>query len=101
MDSGSADLLVTRTKHRLKPDASRTLCRLFVPGQETLIQGGSRAMAVIDRNLDLSEKDVEQALSLTLARFSSWHGDLAETLERNLQLVAHRVGADIEVKSAQ
>ena len=61
--------LLTRTPHRLQPDASRTLCRLFVPGQETLIRGESRAMAVIDRILDLSDDEVERTLARTLTRF--------------------------------
>ncbi|HZR51904.1 MAG TPA: glycoside hydrolase family 130 protein [Streptosporangiaceae bacterium] len=58
-------------------------------------------MTVIDRILDLSEHDVTQALSRTLARFSCRHDDLAETLERNFQLVAHRVGAEIEIGTAR
>ncbi len=93
--------LLARTEHRIRPDASRTLGRLFVPGQETLIRGGSRALAVIDRILDLNEQEVEHALARTLARFSAGYRDLAGTLERNFQLVAHRVGAEIEVGSAR
>jgi predicted GH43/DUF377 family glycosyl hydrolase len=96
-DPSSAGRLLTRTQHRLRPDASRTLCRLFVPGQETLIRGGSRAMAVIDRVLELSEQEAERALARTLARFSDRHRDLAGTLEHNFGLVAHRLGAEITV----
>jgi predicted GH43/DUF377 family glycosyl hydrolase len=87
--------LLTRTPYRLRPDASRTLCRLFVPGQETLIRGESRAMAVMDRILDLSEEQVETTLTRTLARFSAGYRDLAGTLERNFQLVGHRLGGEI------
>ncbi len=93
--------LLARTEHRIRPDASRTLGRLFVPGQETLIRGESRAMAVIDRILDLNELQVERTLARTLARFSARYRDLAGTLERNFSLVAHRVGAEIEVGSAR
>jgi predicted GH43/DUF377 family glycosyl hydrolase len=89
--------LLTRTPHRLRPDAARTICRLFVPGQETLIRGESRAMTVIDRVLDLSEQDVETTLARTLSRFSGRYRDLAGMLERNFQLVAHRLGGDIRV----
>jgi predicted GH43/DUF377 family glycosyl hydrolase len=95
--SDPAGPLLTRTPHRLRPDASRTLCRLFVPGQETLIRGESRAMAVIDRVLALSEPEVEHALTRTLARFSGRHRDLAGTLEQNFGLIAHRLGAGISV----
>jgi predicted GH43/DUF377 family glycosyl hydrolase len=100
-DPSSAGRLLTRTQHRLRPDASRTLCRLFVPGQETLIRGGSRVMAVIDRVLELSDQEVEGALARTLARFSDRHRDLAGTLEHNFGLVAHRLGAEITVGRAR
>jgi len=100
-DSRIASGLLTRTHHRIAPDASRTICRLFVPGQETLIQGWSRATAVIDRILELSEQEVEQSLARTLARFSGGSRDLAAALERNFQLVAHRVRAEITVGRAQ
>ncbi len=99
--SRAASGLLARTEHRIRPDASRTISRLFVPGQETLIRGGSRALAVIDRILDLNEQEVEHALARTLARFSAGYRDLAGTLERNFQLVAHRVGAEIQVGSAR
>jgi predicted GH43/DUF377 family glycosyl hydrolase len=89
--------LLTRTPHRLVPDASRTLCRLFVPGQETLIRGESRAMTVIDRILGLSDEAAASTLDRTLARFSGQHRDLAETLERDFRLVAHRLGSNIRV----
>ena len=75
--------LLARTGHRIRPDASRTLGRLFVPGQEHLIRGGSRALAVIDRILDLNERQVEHTLARTLARFSAGYRDLPGTLERN------------------
>lgn len=79
---------VTRTHHRLRPDASRTLSRLFVPGQETLIQGESRAMAVIERILQMTEEEADSTLAATMARFSTRYRDLGETLERNFGLVA-------------
>jgi predicted GH43/DUF377 family glycosyl hydrolase len=96
-DAGAGGLPLARSQHRLRPDASRTLCRLFVPGQETLIRGGSRAMAVIARVLELSEQEVESTLARTLARFSGRHRDLTETLEQNYGFVAHRLGAGIRI----
>jgi sarcosine oxidase gamma subunit len=96
-DASSTGRLLVRTQHRLEPDASRTLCRLFVPGQETLIRGGSRAMAVIDRVLELSEQEVDIALTRTLTRFSGRHRELAQALEQNFGLVAHRLGAETSI----
>jgi predicted GH43/DUF377 family glycosyl hydrolase len=100
-DPGYPPPLLARTQHRLKPDASRTLCRLFVPGQETLIRGESRAMTVIDRVLDMTEQEVDRTLARTLALFSGRHRDLAETLEQNFGLVAHRLGSQIKVERAR
>ena len=99
--SPALSLPLVRTEHRLRPDASRTLCRLFVPGQETLIRGESRVMAVIDRVLALSDQDVETTLGRTLARFSGPHRDLARTLERNFELVAHRLGGSARTGHAR
>ena len=93
--------LLTRSEHRMKPDPSRTLSRLFVPGQETLIQGESRATPVIDRIFNLTEAEVDQALARTMARFSDGYRDLPQTLEDHFSLVAHRVGAEIAMGRAR
>jgi len=93
--------LLQRTPCRIRPDASRTLCRLFVPGHETLIRGEPRAMAVIARVLDLSEEDVETTLARIMARFSGHYRDLAGALEHHFQLVAHRLGSNIRVGHAR
>jgi predicted GH43/DUF377 family glycosyl hydrolase len=83
------------------PDASRVLSRLFVPGQETLIQGDSRAKVVVDRVLAMSEDQVDRTLARTTDRFGGRYRDLAATLEGNFRLVAHRVGGEIEVTGAR
>lgn len=93
--------LLERTSHRLRPDVSRTVCRLFVPGQETLIRGEPRVMAIIERVLDLSEGEAETTLSRTLARFSGQYRDLAATLEQNFDRVAHRLGNNVRVGRAR
>jgi hypothetical protein len=54
-------------------------------------------MAVIDRVLELSEQEAETTLARTLALFSDRHRGLAETLEQNFGLVAHRLGAGIRI----
>lgn len=93
--------VLERTQCRIRPDASRRLCRLFVPGQETLIRGEPRVMVIIERVLDLSEEDVETTLGRTLARFSGQYRDLAGVLERHFQLVAHRLGSNVRVGRAR
>jgi predicted GH43/DUF377 family glycosyl hydrolase len=92
---------LARTRHRLLPDASRTLSRLFVPGQETLISGDSRAKAVIDRVLAMTEDEVCRTLARTRARFAGRYRDLDSTLELNFALVAHRLGSQTGVSTAR
>ena len=93
--------LLMRTPRRLRPDPSRILSQLFVPGQETLIHGESRARSVIDRVLAMSSDEVGQALARTSARFADRYRDLGATLEHNFDRVAHRLGAEIVVGSAR
>ena len=93
--------MLTRTPHRLRPDASRTVSRLFVPGQETLIRGDSRAKAVIDRVLAMTEDEVDHTIARTTGRFAGRFRDLDSTLERNFALVAHRLGGGITVSAAR
>jgi predicted GH43/DUF377 family glycosyl hydrolase len=93
--------LLSRTRHRLLPDASRTVSRLFVPGQETLIPGDSRAESVIERVLAMSDEEADLMLARTRARFAGRHRDLDSTLDRNFGLVAHRLGGQTGVSAAR
>ena len=93
--------MLARTRYRLMPDASRMVSRLFVPGQETLIQGDSRAKAVMDRVLAMSDDEVDRTLARTRARFGGRYRDLDGALERNFGLVAHRLGGKIRVGIAR
>jgi predicted GH43/DUF377 family glycosyl hydrolase len=93
--TGAGRPMLTRTGHRLLPDASRTVSRLFVPGQETLINGDSRAKAVIDRVLAMGEDEVGRTLARTTARFGGRYRDLDATLDANFGVVAHRLGGDV------
>jgi predicted GH43/DUF377 family glycosyl hydrolase len=93
--------VLTRTPDRLMPDASRTVSRLFIPGQETLIRGDSRAKVVIDRVLGMTEDEVDRTLARTRGRFASRFRDLDGTLEAAFGLVAHRLGGQIRVSAAR
>lgn len=95
------DRLLTRTGHWLQPDSSRVLGRLFVPGQETLIRGESRARNVIDRILTLTEEEAGGALARTVARYSGRYRDLDDTLELHFRLISHRVGSEMAVSPAR
>ena len=83
--------LVRRALHRLMPDPSRVVSRLFVAGQEDYGAQQSRASLVIDRVLALSEEEVCQALNDVYSRFVDRHQDLTQDLELHAHRVANRV----------
>lgn len=89
--AGRVGELVTRTALVLRPDPRRVIVKLFLPGQEMLIAGESRAAAVIRRVLAMSQAEVDTALAATLAAFADRHRDLERTLEAHFTLVAHRM----------
>jgi predicted GH43/DUF377 family glycosyl hydrolase len=84
---------LTRTPVQLNPDPRRVITRLFVPGQEMLGEGESRAAAVVRRILAMTDCEVTVALESTLTAFSGRHRGFSDTLEHHFDLVAHRLGA--------
>jgi predicted GH43/DUF377 family glycosyl hydrolase len=82
---------VHRAGPQLRPDPSRVLARLFLPGQELLSSGESRADAVIDRILALDEDTASAVLEGTVRRFADRHHDLLATFRSHFSLVAHRI----------
>lgn len=80
--------IVDRTDIVLKGDPNRVLCRLFIPGEEELIRGTSRARELIDRCMALSEEEVEQTLSHVLTDFGTRHRHLERHLLEHYAAVA-------------
>ncbi|HEY5482621.1 MAG TPA: glycoside hydrolase family 130 protein [Propionibacteriaceae bacterium] len=91
MTESTTPPLIRRTAHILRPDPTRVVSKLFLPGQEFLAAERSRSAAVLDRVLALHEAEVSRALAATMASFGSRHRDLAATLESRFRLVAHRL----------
>jgi len=83
--------LIRRTAHVLRPDPTRVISKLFLPGQEFLDTERSRSAAVLDRVLAIPEAEVGRLLTATLASFGTRHRDLEATLESHFALVAHRL----------
>jgi predicted GH43/DUF377 family glycosyl hydrolase len=83
--------LARRTGHVLRPDPTRVVTTVFLPGQEAMAPGISRATAVVGRVLALSEAQVERTLAQTLASFGSRHDGIDALLEARFELIAHRV----------
>jgi predicted GH43/DUF377 family glycosyl hydrolase len=80
--------LVTRTNIILRANPNRVMTRIFIPGEEELIRGTSRAQSVVDRCLLLSEEEVTQVLAETNAIFQSRHRNLTRQFELHFAAVA-------------
>lgn len=72
--------LAERTSVILRPNPQRVLSRLFIPGEEHLIIGTSRAKDVVARCMNLSEEVVQETFAMTIARFGSRHRNLEDQL---------------------
>lgn len=85
---------VDRSPVRLEPDAGRVICLPFHPGQEALIEGLSRAEAVVERVLAMSDAEVSSALDEVLVAFADRHDDLRATFREHAAFVSHRLTTD-------
>jgi predicted GH43/DUF377 family glycosyl hydrolase len=100
MSPNADGLLLSRTSALLRPDPGRVVARLFVPGQEHLLPGGSRAAPVLDRILALDAHTVDATLAATMDRFATRDDDLPGVLAANFAAMAHRIGAASELPEA-
>lgn len=91
IDIRNHDPLVRRSLHRLMPDTTRVISRLFVAGQEDFGVTQSRASQVLTRILALSEEDVCRSLDDVYNRFVERHEDLTKDLELHARRMANRV----------
>ncbi len=81
-----ADHLVHRTGHRIDADPARVVAQLFVPGEE---QPGSRsrAHAVLERILALTEAEVVVLAASVVDEFRGRHRDLMTAFSDNFAVV--------------
>lgn len=86
---------MTRLPLRLGPDPQRVVARLFLPGQEIMGNGESRAAGVMERILELSDEDVSRAVEEILTGFGGRHRRFQSTLEDHFGVVAHRLGGGV------
>lgn len=90
---------VHRTAHVLRPDATRVVSALFLPGQEQASGGRSRSSDVLRRVLALSDLEVVRELAALTAAFTHRHRDVEGTWDRHAAMLEHRL-ADPERISA-
>jgi predicted GH43/DUF377 family glycosyl hydrolase len=84
-------LSITRSRHRILPDARRVLAKPYSPGEEAIVPGASRAALLMQRIVSIPEEQVNGLLAGVRAKFSRRHRDFDELLERRFELVAHLV----------
>jgi predicted GH43/DUF377 family glycosyl hydrolase len=85
---------VRRTTHRLEPDVKRVIAKPYLPGEEIVPGGDSRAGQLMRRVLAIPEGEVGPLLESVLANFSTRHKAFEELLERHFALVAQHIGPD-------
>lgn len=81
-------IAITKTQHRLLPDARRVLAKPFVPGEEVALPGPSRAQQLLQRISAIPEADVSRLLAEIVESFGSRHQHFEQLLERHFRLAA-------------
>ena len=79
----------------LAGNPERVLCRMFIPGEEELIQGQSRIPQVIQRCLDMDESEVTSTLKAIFQRFTPRHRNIREQFHSHFHAVTHLVDGEI------
>lgn len=87
--------LVVRSTGQIRPDPRRVIPQLFVPGHEALIHGESRAMAVIERVLAVTDDDAARTIEQVFASYSARYHDFRAVLRKHYSLVEHRLGEGV------
>lgn len=79
----------------LTGNPERVLCRMFIPGEEELIHGQSRIPQVVQRCLELDERDVTATLREIERRFSTRHRDIRQQFHTHFHAVTHLIDGNI------
>jgi predicted GH43/DUF377 family glycosyl hydrolase len=82
---------IKRTRHRLLPDGRRVLAKPYLPGEELLVAGTSRASLLMARILAIPESHVKALNAEVMQRFEQRHHGFDQTLERHFDMVAAHV----------
>jgi predicted GH43/DUF377 family glycosyl hydrolase len=83
-------VLMHRVAAQLDPDPGRVIAQLYLPGEE-LRAGRSRAGAVVERVLALSDAEVERLAADLMRDFAHRHRDYVGMLTANASTVSARV----------
>jgi len=84
---------IRRTRNLLVADPRRVLAKPYLPGDEILLPGTSRARSLMLRILELPEADVDAMFAEVLREFGSRHREFPALLERHFQMICHYIDA--------
>jgi predicted GH43/DUF377 family glycosyl hydrolase len=73
------------------PDARRVLAKPYLPGEELILPGVSRAGLLMERILAIPEAAVGALLATILRDFAPRHRAIEKILERHFEMVAHNI----------
>lgn len=84
--------LAVRQPLRLRPDPTRVIAKLFVPGHPEP-RGGRQVSGAVSHVLALDDQGVADGLAELLTRFGDRHRDLTATFEQHADRIANRLAA--------
>jgi predicted GH43/DUF377 family glycosyl hydrolase len=87
-----AALTVRRSPHPLRPDLRRVIAKPYLPGEEIVPGGDSRAGLLMRRILQIPDSEVPELGARLMSDFSHRHQDFEALLEHHFELVAHHIG---------
>ena len=89
--------LLRRVAPELRGNSDRVIAQLYLPGQEITDDEISRADAVIERIMGMTEEEVSTTLAETIGRFGGRHHDLRAIITANFGHVGHRLPRAVDV----
>lgn len=89
--------LAARQACRLRPDPSRVIAPLFVPGHTDSAIRDGRATGTVAHVLALDDDAVDEVLADVIGRFSGRHRDLLTTFRHHADRIANRLHAAVEL----
>ncbi len=92
-------LQIERIGVRLLPNARRVLLKPYLPGEDTLLPGVSRAGQLMVRILAIPETQLSALNAAILQRFERRHRDFKKTLERQFEMVAPHIPNGVPISA--
>jgi len=95
-------IAVTRADHRFLPDPCRVIVKPHLPGEEIYTPDGkSRVKVVLERILEIPDREVAGILEGVLRAFSHRHRGFTGVLRRHFEMVEHHLERDVDPSDEQ